>query len=350
MWHKGYLHYHTGFSYPEERKVNAEELREEFKALGASFVFCAGDHGDNEGRFFWGWGEEYQDYYDLCATKSTNDFFFIPSLEIHLRFSEPPRRKEHHACIPGMVSLQEVGLSTPQSYPYVSLTRDPENFVLKTEEKKLSPIINHPHLSTICFFNGPDPRKVPAFYNFSYLELFTADWPNCFWCDFDLYLKFLSDPRASAMACCSGIDNALRPTGRPSSEPGKINATYLYIPNGVFTKETLLKAWNDRQTYAVHGNLLLDKIYPIPSRNLIRTTNNPSIYFSACHQMGEKIIKAAIYRNGISVYENNKIMTSSYAMEWEDREPQDDENHYIIHLETEAEEHLVTSPINYLTI
>jgi hypothetical protein len=241
-----------------------------------------------------------------------------------------------------MVSLHEVGLSTPQPYPYVSLARDPEDFVLKTEEKKLSPIINHPHLSTICFFNGPDPLAVPAFYNFSYLELFTADWPNCFLCDFGLYLKFLSDPRASAMACCSGIDNALRPTGRLSFEPGKVNATYLYIPNGVFTKETLLRAWND------HGNLLLDKIYPIPSRNLIRTADNPSISFSVCHQMQEKIVKAAIYRNGINVYEDNKILSSSYAIEWEDRESQDNENHYVIHVTTEAEEHLVTSPINYL--
>lgn len=347
MWYKGFTHYHTGFHYLVCQRINPRKLREEFQSLGASFVFCAGDHGDNEGNHFWGWGEEYQDYKALCLKESTPDFLFIPSLEMHIRFSDPPQRKEHHSCIPGMNALEDAGLSTPQPYPFVSLTPDPKEFISKTSKKGLSPILNHPHLSTISAFNGPDSLSVPAFYGFSYLELFTADWPNCFSCDFSLYLKFLADPRAAAMACCSGIDNAMRPTLDFLQEPGITNVTYLHILEGTLTREGLLKAWGERRTYAVHGNLHIEKIDPVPSRRLIRTTHKPNISLTVCHQEEKKIAGVEIYRNGIKVYEEKSLRKGTCSLNWEDRKPKEGKNHYIIHAETE-EEHLITSPVNYL--
>ena len=65
MWYKGYNHYHTSFHYPVGQRVTPETFAKDLKKLGASFVFCAGDHGDKDGNNYWGWDEEFEEYVAL---------------------------------------------------------------------------------------------------------------------------------------------------------------------------------------------------------------------------------------------------------------------------------------------
>ncbi|MDD5698842.1 MAG: hypothetical protein PHH77_09535 [Victivallaceae bacterium] len=346
-WYKGYTHYHTSFNYPEKQRITPDDLAEDLKKTGGSFVFCAGDHGDMEGNNYWGWNEEFEKYKKLCLVKNKEEFLFIPSLEIHLNFLPftqiNTQRKEHHACIPTLDYLPPL---KPASVKAVALSYalDVESFIDNAHENNISPVLNHPYLSSRPGFNGPVPLAVPALYKFDYLELFTIDHPDYFARDFELYLKFLSYPVSSGMACCGSIDNACTPTKLLSTETRNIPATFLYVA-GKFTAESLMAAWNERRSYAVLGNLRLERINPIPSKRLIRTLKRPTIDLFPDEITQKKISKIEIYRNGEKVYEDKGDNKSDHIT-WEDKNPLQKENHYIVHIEAE-QEHLITSPINY---
>ena len=346
MWYKGYTHFHTSFHYPLEQRITPKELAKDLKKLGANFVFCAGDHGDIEGNNYWGFHiREFVDYKQACLSISEESgFVLIPSPEIHLKFPPFTERHEHHSCVPVLDYLPE--LQPPETRALAaSYTRRADSFISECHKHNVSISLNHPHLSTTSNFNGPFPLDIPPLYQQDYLELFTIDWPNYFSYDFDLYLKFLSHPISSMMACCASVDNAGTPCRLLSTEKSTIPSTFLHI-SGKFDRESLMQAWNERRSYAVLGSLYLEKIKPIPSKKFIKGVKRPTISLTVKNTSGKKVDKVEIYRNGRKVYEDKNSRKDKYSLLWEDKDSLKKEGHYIIHIEGE-EEHLITSPINY---
>ncbi len=346
MWYKGYLHYHTSFKYPPKFRISPDMLVNEIRKVGGRFVFCAGDHGDEVEKRggYWGWGDDYPEYRKICLDSSTSDVILIPALEIHLRFPPAKQKKkeksEHHVCLPGLRNLKDLGIETNSVMSYAS---NADHLIHSAHSRNLSITLNHPYES-IFTFGGPHPLTIAALYKFDYIELFTADWPNLFPFDFDIYTKFLKDPVSATMGCVSAVDNALRPHITPTNEPGIINSTYLYITDR-FTPQSLMDAWNERKSYCVHGHLYFEWINPIPSRKPIYG-KKPRIEFKVVNSANKRITKVEIYNKGIKVYEDKGLNSSTYTFSWEDENIKDDSAHYIIHIEA-GDDHLVTSPINY---
>lgn len=346
MWNKGYMHYHTSFNYPGNNRISPKELVDDLKKLGASFAFCAGDHGDSQGNNYWGLDiREFKEYRDACLSVNEDpDFILIPSPEIHIMFPPFNERHEHHACIPVPDYLPD--LEIPESKELAaSYTRKAAAFIDETHKRNNFLVFNHPYQSFISPFRGPEPFSHDLFRHFDYMELVSIDWPSHFANDFNFYLKFLSHPLSSSMGACTGIDNACTPDKFLSDEERILPATYFYIAEP-FAKDSLMRAYNNRRSYAVYGNLYLKDIHPVPALEFIKTTKNPAIEFEIRADEKRKIEKIEIYRNGIRVCEQ-KINTDAYCFRWEDKEIGSKENHYIIHAKA-AMEHLTTSPINYI--
>ena len=162
MWHKGYTHYHTRFHYPPEQRIATEMLAEDLKKLGASFVFCAGDHGDIEGNNYWGINiVEMEDYKEACLSVSENSgVILIPSPEIHLKFSPFNQRHEHHCCVPILNYLPKLQLPETRALA-ASYTRETNSFISQAHQHNISLTLNHPYLSTInSAFNGEKFKKI----------------------------------------------------------------------------------------------------------------------------------------------------------------------------------------------
>lgn len=363
MWYKGYTHYHTSFKFPSKYRVSPKKLIDGMHKLGASFAFCAGDHGNAEagehGETIEGdkkyWGIElayntYPAYRDYCLENSASDILLIGAPEVHIRFAPFPRyspqypyrqpRHEHHSCVPGLKDFSQIW-KADRWY-----SGNANDFITNAHKYNLSVTLNHPYLSVISAFSGPEPLTIPAFRQFDYFELFTADWPNFFPYDFETYLKFLQDPSSAMMGCCASVDNACRPHMLPKDEPGIVNSNYFYIP-GELTSDGLLEAWNQKRGYSVHGYLYLKKINPIPSTTFIRGVKRPRIEFTVANSANKRTTKVEIYNKGIKVYEDQGRPQSEYTFSWEDKKECKGETHYIIHIEA-GDDHLVTCPINYL--
>lgn len=341
MWYKGYLHYHTSFHYSEKERITPEELSDDLRQLGGSFVFCAGDHGDANGDNYWGWDEEFPEYKQLCLSKSKDGIFlFIPALEIHLNFPPFNSRQEHHSCVPTLDYLPPLKPAEEKALA-VSYTPEVEKFIEDAHKNNLSLTLNHPYFSCHSLFGGPLPLSIPALYKIDYFELFTSN--NFLW-DFSTYLKFLQSPISSRMGICSGIDNAGTVCLPLSSQPNSINSTYLYV-EGEFNHKNLMNSWNQRNSYAVRGNLYLKKINPIPGKEYIKTTDKVKIELEV-KNAGKKIIqKIEIYKNGNKIYEK-EVNQKTFSFLWQDDENKAEKSSYILHIEAE-DEHLITSPINY---
>ncbi|MCK4244063.1 MAG: hypothetical protein KAX20_00390 [Candidatus Omnitrophica bacterium] len=346
MWYKGYTHYHTSFHYPLGERITPEELAEDLKKLGATFVFCAGDHGDEKGNNYWGLDvREFQDYRESCLSiNKDSDVILIPSPEIHLMFPPFGERHEHHSCVPILDYLPVLELPESRALA-ASYTREIDSFILECHRHNSSLTLNHPYLSVNSLFGGPFPINIPSLYEIDYLELYTIDHPDKFPYDLELYLKFLSHPISSMMACCAGVDNALTPCKLLSNEKRIVPSTYLYISENL-TIKSLMEAYNERRSYVVYGDLYLEEIEPIPSKRSIKEVKNPVINLSVKNTTKKKIT-VEIYRNGIRIYEDKGSRKDKYHLNWEDKDLSNQENHYIIHIQAE-EEHLITSPINYL--
>lgn len=339
-WHKGYTHYHSSFRYPEGERIDPRMLADDLRKMGADFIFCAGDHGTAEGDKYWGLDiREFADYKKACVAAS-NEFgvVFVPAPEIHLMFPPFYERHEHHACVPILDYVPR--LEFPESRALAaSYTRDVESFVKDVKSHNISVTLNHPCLSLNTAFSGPDPLSIPVLHRFDYLELYTIDHPDKFPYDFDIYLKFLSDPLSAMMACCGGIDNAMHPERLLSDEKRIVPATCLYATREQPASEDIMAAWNERKSYTVYGDLKIEQIQPVPGREIVKTDKNPVINLSVHSR--KKITQTEIYRNGMKVYAGKEFFT------WQDQNPLPGENHYIVHI-TAEDEHLVTSPINYL--
>jgi len=338
-WRKGYTHYHSSFRYPEAERITPRELAEDLKHLGADFIFCAGDHGTMEGDHYWGIDiREFADYKDACLA-ATEEFrtVFVPTPEIHLMFPPFNERHEHHSCVPILDYVPRFELPESRAIA-ASYTRDVASFVNDVNNHKISVTLNHPYLSMNSGFKSPDPLSVPVLRRLDYLELYTIDHPDKFPCDFDIYLKFLSDPVSAQMACCGSVDNACHPERLLSDEQRIVPATCLYTA-GEPDLKNIMAAWNARQSYAVYGEIHIEKIEPVPCRAVIETTKNPSVNISVHSR--NKVTQAEIYRNGKKIYSGKEFVS------WQDATPLAGENHYIVHI-TAEDEHLVTSPINYL--
>ena len=187
--------------------------------------------------------------------------------------------------------------------------------------------------------------SIPSLHEFDYLELCTIDHPDKFHHDFELYLGFLSSPKSSRMGCCASVDNAVTPYRLLSTESRIIPCTYLYVP-GELTRDSVMSAWNERCAYAVYGNLCLDRMAPIPSKEVIEGADATPITLTVTHRRGKKITTAEIYRNGRRAYQDRRSNKDVYSLSWQDEHAPAGRNHYIVHIEAEGE-HLVTSPVNY---
>ncbi|MDD2485406.1 MAG: hypothetical protein PHO05_02520 [bacterium] len=347
MWHGGLLHYHTSFKYPVEYRVSPSGLAAELKQQGMSFVFCAGDHGDEaEGRGgYWGWGDEYPEYEDACAGACTSDFLLVPALEHHLRFPGK-RRSEHHFCVP-LLTAMDMALN-PGAIPYAVVR---VKHTAHVKGKRSSAVLNHPYLTRVCPFSGPSVEETAPLHNFDYLELFTIDWPGYFTHDFNTYLYLLSLPASSGIACCSGIDNGCEPFKPPSDDPRiPMNATFLYV-HGNLTMSDLMSAWNDRRAYAVHGYIRIREIDPVPSLQPYRVKGKPLIklHFHTLKSWEQKqMAKVCIYRNGCLTYAHEvRTDEDELVLEWIDEKATEKKAGYIIHVQM-GNEHLVTSPITII--
>ena len=147
------------------------------------------------------------------------------------------------------------------------------------------------------------------------------------------------------MGCCSGVDNARRTYISPSSEPGLVNSTYVYV-QGEFNYENFMASWNQRRTYAVCGDIYLKKIEPVPGKEDIQTANEPEINLEVETLGSKRIWKTEVYKNGKKVYEEKlKGKNSFLSFSWQDRDFLQ-KSSYVIHIEAGGG-HLITSPINY---
>lgn len=113
FWYKGYVHYHTSFRYPSKYRVSPEELIDGMRRLGASFVFCAGDHGCSRGG---SWGctrvGDYPAYREFCLENSASDVILIPCNEQHIHIFD---KHQHHTCIPCLEFFSEVYAHNPET-------------------------------------------------------------------------------------------------------------------------------------------------------------------------------------------------------------------------------------------
>ena len=345
MWHKGYMHYHTSFNYPGNKRISPEELADDLKKLGASFAFCAGDHGDPQGNNYWGLDiREFEDYRDACfSIDGKRDFILVPAPEIHLMFPPFTERHEHHCCIP--VSDYIPALSVPESKVLAaSYTRNTEEFIGQAHSHNVPVVFNHPRQSFASPIAGPHPLSLEVFREFDYMELLSIDWPGDFAADFEFYLKYLELNPSAPMGACAGVDNAGTPDKFLSAEKRMLPATFLYI-KGPLNRESLMDAYRNRSSYAVYGNLSLKNIHPIPSLQLIDTVRKPAIELEISG-VGDKTAKLEIYRNSLKIREY-EINAGNCVWHWEDENPVRGENHYTVHIKAGAE-HLTLSPINYL--
>ena len=340
-WYRGYAHYHTAFlSYGNDTnyQVSPEKLINEMKQLGASFILCAGDHGTEYGPT-WGCACSAspitEKYYKFCLENSTSDFLLIPASEIHLYFPDAPRSNpkvipQHHTLVPSIKYIPEL------------FNNQPEDFISVMHKNNLPVILNHPHLSMTTNWSGPKPSSTHLFNKFDYIALFAH--PEFFSYDFDYYLKFLSNPESETIGCLAETDS-ITPYILPTKDPIIINSTYLYVEDK-FNFQNAMKSWWERKTYAVRGFLYFKEIFPIPSRNFIKTTENPKIQFRMENSADKNITGIKIFNKGRKVYEEKGDKKSIHSLSWEDKNPLQKENHYIIYVEAE-DDCLVSSPINY---
>jgi hypothetical protein len=363
QWYKGYSHFHTGFNYPENpesvrclskgeyitpsKRVTPNELAEDFKKAGISFAFCAGDHGYFEGDYYWGIDKaEFKNYENACLSVDKNSgVVFIPAPELHLMFPPYTERHEHHTNVP-IVDYTPDYLELPFDKCFAaSHTNKVDKFIDHVHSHGHSLTLNHPYAGIQCpLFSGPDPLSIPALHKMDYIELKNSH-------DLDIYLKFLAHPTSSRMACCSGVDNCENSCLLPSTSQENLPAAYFHV-NGSLTKDSLLEAWNDRRSYAVSGNLYLEQVEPVPSRESIQEVGNPVINLTVKNTANKKITSLEIYRNGEKVYEDSASSSDTYCLTWKDEKPLSGSNNYIVHIisndDRDQSEHLVTSPICYV--
>ncbi|MDD2710709.1 MAG: hypothetical protein PHV34_22240 [Verrucomicrobiae bacterium] len=340
-WSKGFNHYHTHFRFSKKERISARELLEDLKKLEARFVFCAGDHGDMRGDNFWGMNiREFADYRDEClAVNDSGGMVLVPAPEIHLRFPPFISRQEHHACVPIVHHLPELGQPEFRAIA-ASNTKDVQGFIREMHQHRVSLPLNHPYLSFNSAFNGPNPLNVSCLYDMDYFEILTIDHPDFFDKDFAVYLKFLENPRTK-MACCAGVDG-IYPDNRLSREKRLIPSTYLNV-EGHLNLSSVLDAWNERRSYAALGNIHFETIRPVPSRNVIKTSRKPSIHFSAVSP-DEDMGKWEIHRNGKMIHQQAQVGQRRLEVDFVDDDAAPGENKYTIHVEA-GNSHLVTSPI-----
>ncbi|MDD2707799.1 MAG: hypothetical protein PHV34_07285 [Verrucomicrobiae bacterium] len=346
-WIKGVAHYHTGFRYPGETRLSPQKMAQDLKRLGAKFAFCAGDHGDQDGNYYWGLDvREFGEFREFCLTESArHDFLFIPAPEIHLMFPPFSERHEHHSCVP--LAGFEPSLEPPETRALAaSFTRDVEGLMAEARRQGIALTLNHPWLSVHSAFGGPPPLEVPGLEAMDCFELFTIDHPDKFPLDFGMYLSFLRRERSGGMGCCASVDNAVNPNAAVSDETRIVPATYLGV-NGELTVDSVMEAWNDRRSCAVYGDFRIERLEPVPSRALVKA-KIPFLRLAAANLGGKKIGRVEIFRNGEKVFEDQGKGSERYSLDWEDRKTDRKTNRYVLHVEAEGE-HLIVSPIGFQT-
>jgi len=340
MWYRGYLHVHTQFHHPKTRRISPSQLADHLKRWGASFAFCAGDHGDLRGRYYFGLDtKEFREYRKECLSiGGRRGVFLVPAPEIHLMFPPYNERHEHHACLPALARLPQ--LEPPESKVLAaSYTRDIAGFLTQCHQLGISSVLNHPRLSMGAIFGGPKPTDVKELSAFDYYELATKDHPDFFNDDFTMYLALSSQASpSSSMAACCGIDSLDRHLWE-NPEKNDLPATALFI-EGAFSLETLMKAWHQQKCCACIGNIYPEHINPLPGRDIIRSKKVLITITTHAHDDPAGI---DIYRNGRPVL---KAHYNGSEYEWEDDCPAKGINSYLVHIH-DSNSHLVTAPIHF---
>ena len=347
-WYPGYIHYHTSFRHTKSHRVQPNELREELLSLGCAFLFCAGDHESEYGP---GWYQG-EDYYEFVASLNdgAHEPFFIPTGEYHLWFpgkasadrgsaywryrqDHPDYMPFHHTLIPSMTWRPDIAALTREETSH--------NIVDKAEESNIALTLNHPGL---CFISGhPDPFSVDWLERMPYYELFNE--MAHFHYDFPAYMRYLDLSGSRHMGVFAGVD-FLSHQDKRLSTPGNQktrNVTYIYIEGGL-TPESILDAWYQRRTYAVHGMMHLTEICPVPRKLPYKTREAPKVSFRANHFGGKKIGLVMILASGRPVYYRQHYTGSDLELQWEDTANREEETAYTIIIEAEGD-WLVTSPI-----
>jgi len=222
-----------------------------------------------------------------------------------------------------------------------SYTKEVDRFITEAHEHNVSLTLNHPHLSVNSLFAGPPPLSLDSLFQIDYLELCTIGSLPSLENDLEIYLGYLSSPASALMGCCAGVDNAESCLRLLSSETKVVPSTYLYVQEEL-NRETLMDAWNKRQSYMAYGDLCIESMKPIPSRKYIETMELPAIKLALV--FGEEDMIITIYRNGVKIYHDEGNLR--YGLNWRDEAPLQGRNHYVVHVEAKSK-HLVTSPVNY---
>ena len=351
-WMAGFIHHHTAFRYPAQHRVSPNELRKEVAALGGDFVFCAGDHGLDDGSVCPAW-HTGKDYYDFTLAANADDsVFMIPTGEYHLWFPDlisrdkstsfwqtkrkhPSYQPFHHTLIPMIEWTDAVCRNV--------LENTSSALVDTAAELGITTTLNHPGL---CYLTGhPDPLSIPWLKKMPYLEVF--DTMDYFDYDWALYKYYLSRPESCQMGIYAGADFCSH-KDFGFSTPGNERAehiTYIQSPQGR-SLENLYDAWRQRRTVAVRGRLFLEHINHAPRLEAYKITGLPEISF-VVNSFGEKKIrKIEILKNGFSVYCEYLSEREVVERRWCDQKFEGPQARYTLAIEAEGD-WLITSPIGF---
>jgi len=344
MWLKGYTHYHTCFSRYPGFKLDPKIFRQ-LDRMGAQFVFCSGDHGAANGDGFWGFNiANWPDYTEACSKASAEAGLpFVPFPEIHLRFKPLDLRREHHACLP-----------IPGVYPPVqgpedpvraaSFTYDLESFFKHVKETGVPVILNHAYLSTLPTrergFNAPSPVSVQAFENFDCIEIVSRDRIEYLDRDFVYYCEF--HRRRIPMGCTGGLDNQPENDDNFDDLCPRV-ATHLYIEREAGAAN-LINSLKNRNCYASIGDLVFDEISPVPSAAATSRTV-PELSALARCRSGKTIQRVKIFKNGHMAYHKEFGGVDACEIRWEDEDVSGENAIYVIYVEADDSQRLISGPI-----